>query len=226
MSDDVHNDVVVTMGVEQVPGGLAVCVLEWARSGAQTVFFAGTLQGSSPEMSLLGMMPGLGVRRALVSPAPDDRIARSLVQLQPEVFAIQGGSEHNAASLAELAYRRMTLTDQLPPGYRLPLKERADWHLIGVGVTVGQRGAILRRGERGVLDVHVSLPDPARPVPTHVVLPINEASVLQAPDGSRMIEASVDIDAAVPIYLGPGTTIEQQYPDAAGPLPAPAPPSY
>jgi hypothetical protein len=98
---------ITTMGVDQVAGGLEVAVITWV-DGTAHPLMNGIVSGDLADHSVLVMAELYDVRRALVDHMPDQRRARDLCSNKPDVFALGSGGGHNAASLAESAYRRTT----------------------------------------------------------------------------------------------------------------------
>lgn len=175
------------MGVDQTARGLEVSVAEWSDAGARTALFDGTL-GAQPldgaTLALLSFAALYAVDRALIDPHPDQALAARVVGTHPEIFALQAGSQHNAASLAEVAWRRAQSSAAVP---EVTLSRT---HLVAM--------------EPDLLDpsqVTVRVYVPAgEPVPTHLLVDLVSGDVMTRPDGSQIIERTLPLhEVSLPV---------------------------
>lgn len=170
-----------TMGVDQVAGGLEVSVAEWTDAGARTPLFDGLIGGGWSEVvrTALTIAEFYEVKRALVDPHPDVRWAQRLSSVNPQVFALHAGSQHNAASLAEVAWRRAMAVDVS----RLPGETVGTTQVVGIEPDVLDPGNVAVR-----VYVH-----PGDPTPTHVSVELAGGDEMVRADGSKIIERVVPV---------------------------------
>jgi hypothetical protein len=178
------------MGVDQVPPGLEIAVVEWP-SGR--VLFGGKLAEADWDKVWL-LAETFVVDRGCVDPAPEEKEAALFVRTFPNVFALQEGAGHNAASLAEVAYRRATAALEAAPA---EVVDPTDWRVVGL------------ESAEGTVVVRAAVPE-GRPVPSHVVVPIEHPQVLERPDGMRVVEGAVPLQ---------GLRLAASHPGKAGDTP-------
>jgi hypothetical protein len=160
------------MGLDQVGGGLEVSVAEWSDQGVRTPVLDGVIRSVNEALSVLTLARLFDVKRGLIDPSPDRRMAAAIVAAAPEVFAIHEGSQHNAASLTEVAWRRMQ-TDSL---------KFEDGGMATRLVTI----------EPDLVDAtklvtRVFVP-PGEAPPSHVVLDLTGGEIMERTDGSMIVE--------------------------------------
>lgn len=145
---------------------------EWDDSGTRSPLFDGVLRGPFERVirDVLMLVEAWSVRRALVDAHPDGRIAQQFLAIQPEVFGLQSGSMHNAASLAEVAWRRTQ-----PEAWAVALDV--------LKVVSLEPDAL----DASRLVARVYVPDGVA-APSHLVVDLAGADVMERADGARIVE--------------------------------------
>lgn len=162
------------MGVDQTPRGLEVSVAEWTDTGARTPVLEGVVAGwSEAVQTVLTLAELFAVKRALVDPQPDAKLAQTLTAVNPAVFAFHAGTDHNAASLAEVAWRRMQVDMVAAPEHI-----ESEMHVVSLGPDLLDDTRVL---------VRVYVP-PGVEAPDRVVVPLANAEHFVRVDDARYVE--------------------------------------
>lgn len=183
------------MGIDQVVGGLELSVVEWSDTGTRTPLLDGKVHGLSLDSvtAVVVLASQFGVRRALVDPMPEQQFAQQLLSINPEVFALQAGSEHNASSLADAAWRRMQGGPVVAAG-EIDLGPR----VVGIEPDLIDKDSVLAR---------VYLPS-GHPAVGHALIDLGGATVMERSDGSRLVEAVMPLHSVSLIEkLAPTTAL-------------------